>query len=72
MKYLAFIFGVLLIAGSLYAWIFYGKTSGDTGSGYIAVGIVGSIIAGWGVAIHEKEMNQKNGIIEEDDEDEEG
>lgn len=59
MKYLCLIFGVALIAGALAAWIFYGKPSGDHGGGYVFVGIAGSIIAGWGASIHERELKGK-------------
>ena len=58
MKCLCLIFGVLLIAGALTAWIFYGKTSNDQGVGYVFVGIAGAVIAGWGASIHEREMRK--------------
>jgi uncharacterized membrane protein YeaQ/YmgE (transglycosylase-associated protein family) len=58
MKYLCFIFGVLLIAGALAAWVFYGKP-GEDGGGHAFVGIAGAVIAGWGVSIHERELEKK-------------
>lgn len=59
MKYLCLILGVFLIAGAFAAWIFYGKTSGDSGAGYTFVGIAGSVIAVCGITIHEREMYRK-------------
>lgn len=57
MKYLCLICGVLLIALALLSWIFYGHKNGDTGGGYVFVGIAGSIIVGWGVSLHDKDKN---------------
>lgn len=56
MKYLCLIFGVMLIAFALLAWIFYGQRNGDAGAGYVFVGIAGSFIAGFGMSLHEKEI----------------
>jgi hypothetical protein len=58
MKYLCLLLGVLLLVGALAAWIFYGRTSGDNGGGYVSIGIAGIIIAGWGISLHEREMNK--------------
>lgn len=58
MKYLCLLFGVLLIAGAMAAWMFYGLTHNDFGGGYAFVGAAGAIIAGLGISIHEKEMKK--------------
>lgn len=59
MKYLCLILGFLLIVSALSAWIFYGKIGNDWGGGYVFVGIAGGLLAGWGITIHEKEMEKK-------------
>ena len=47
-----------MIAGALAAWVFYGKP-GEDGGGHAFVGIAGAVIAGWGVSIHERELEKK-------------
>jgi hypothetical protein len=54
MRYIAFICGFLLIIFSLLLWVFYGKSSGDHGGGYVFVGIAGAFMCGWSLEVYEK------------------
>jgi hypothetical protein len=56
MKYLCFIVGILFVVFAFGTWAFYGKDNSDNGFGYFAFGFVGLLIAGGGIAIHEKEI----------------